>query len=116
MTTESVLKDAKAEREEVTRALEELESWLSERRQTFLSLQRYMQLGLRTGRITARAKNLNRDARYMSHRMIATLGVEGNQLIRTMMIMDLRRQQLKKRLQEIDELLEPDGEELAEAG
>lgn len=98
--------DTSNEREEIQRALSELDTWLAERRNSFMSLQKFIQLGLQSGRLTeCRKREIAK--KHLTPRMIATLWVNENQLIRAMLLLKLRKKQLEKRLAELDEPQHP---------
>ncbi len=102
MEKEFSLQEAKERREELVRTLDELNSWFAERRNTYKELQRFIQFGLQTGRITeCRKEGLGK--RYLSRRMIATIEVDGNLLFRSMLMMNSRAVALKQELAELDE-------------
>ncbi|MFZ9521666.1 MAG: hypothetical protein ACO3A4_14435 [Silvanigrellaceae bacterium] len=96
---------ARTERDEILRALSELEGWFDERMTTLKDLHTYIQHGLQSGRISGRKKEAT-SKNYLTPRMIATLVVDRNQMSRVLMSMDLRRKQLDRRLHELNSLLE----------
>ncbi|NBW81878.1 hypothetical protein EBR21_08995 [bacterium] len=98
-------RSAQAEKEDIQLALRELEAWFAERLGTLKGLQTYIQDGLQSGRISARRKD-GTSKKYLSPRMIATIGVDGNQMSRALMTIDLRRKQLLKRLEELERILD----------
>ncbi|MEN9824849.1 MAG: hypothetical protein RI953_594 [Pseudomonadota bacterium] len=105
MQKSDLSKSAQAEKEDIVQALNELEAWFDERVKTMKGLQKYIQDGLQSGRISARRKD-GTGKKYLSPRMIATLVVDGNQMSRGLMTIDLRRKQLNNRLKELERILE----------
>lgn len=104
MVDEIQLQQTKIERDEVKRAIEALDWWFNERRTALRSLEQYIQWGLQTGWITERRKE-DINPKCFSSRAVVTLQTDINQFSRTLMLMNLRRTQLQKRLAEIDKIL-----------
>ena len=93
-----------AERDELLRALGELEFWYSDRVDRFRKLQSDIQKGLRSGRITECRKE-GTGKRYLTQRMIATLGVDHKLGLRVLLMMNIRKRQMETRLGELNRLL-----------
>ena len=90
------------ERAELQSALTELDGWIGERRSTIRSLEKYIQTGLQTGRITECRKE-GTGKKYLTQRMIATLRVDEIMLLRSLLFLNCRRQQILKQLNALDE-------------
>jgi hypothetical protein len=93
-----------AERDELLRALGEFEFWYSDRVDRFRKLQSDIQKGLRSGRITECRKE-GTGKRYLTQRMIATLGVDHKLGLRVLLMMNIRKRQMETRLGELNRLL-----------
>ncbi|MEN9809691.1 MAG: hypothetical protein RLZZ488_1258 [Pseudomonadota bacterium] len=93
-----------AERDELLRALKELEFWNAERVERFRKLQTDIQKGLRSGRITECRKE-GTGKRYLTQRMIATLGVDHKLGLRVLLMMNIRKRQMETRLNALNLLL-----------
>lgn len=100
--------EAAAERDELVRALGELEFWYSDRVDRFRKLQTDIQEGLRSGRITECRKE-GTGKRYLTQRMIATLGVDHKLGLRVLLMMNIRKRQMETRLSELNILLGESG-------
>lgn len=100
--------EAAAERDELVRALGELEFWYTDRVDRFRKLQTDIQKGLRSGRITEFRKE-GTGKRYLTQRMIATLGVDHKLGLRVLLMMNIRKRQMEARLGVLNRLLEESG-------
>lgn len=90
------------ERAELKNALTELDGWIGERRSTIRSLEKYIQTGLQTGRITECRKE-GTGKKYLTQRMIATLRADESMLLRSLLFLHCRRRQILKQMNSLDE-------------
>jgi hypothetical protein len=97
-----MLKEAEEQRAEISRAIDELKLWLETRRAMYRGVQDFIQLGLRTGRISEyRTGGSHR--KYLSRRMVATVAADSNHISRSLLLMNSRLIRLEKELSDLDE-------------
>jgi hypothetical protein len=99
---ESSEESVKQQRDELCRTIDELKFWLGERRELFLSVQQFIQLGLRSGRITE-VRGGSGSRRQLSSRMISTVAMDTNHSYRCLLMLQCRLNKLQKELSELDE-------------